>query len=59
MSGSWCIRNTRFPLSQLFVNLADQDSVKDVADVYQITASDMVPVLQFLADELKPPQQTR
>ncbi|MYH29938.1 MAG: DUF433 domain-containing protein [Acidobacteria bacterium] len=54
MSGSWCIRNTRFPLSQLFLNLADEDSVRGVADIYQITASDMVPVLQFLADELGP-----
>ena len=59
MSGSWCIRNTRFPLSQLFINLADEESVQGVAEVYQITAGDMVPVLRFLADELDPRAHAR
>ncbi|MCY4122335.1 MAG: ATP-binding domain-containing protein, partial [Acidobacteria bacterium] len=30
MTGSWCIKDTRFPLSQLFTNLADEESVREL-----------------------------
>ena len=52
MTGSWCIKDTRFPLSQLFTNLADEQSVRELVDIYQITTSNVLPVLQFLAEDL-------
>ena len=55
MTGSWCLEEQRFPLSTLFVNLANAGSVEGLVDVFTLTRNEVLPVLRFLAAELGKP----
>ena len=52
MTGSWCVGHLRFPLSTVFTNLASGGSVSQLVDDFCINASEVTPVLKFLADNL-------
>lgn len=59
MSGAWCIRDSRFPLSDLFRNLASLGSVGKFTDTFSVTADDTLAVLRFLAHDLQTVPNTR
>ena len=52
MTGSWCIRDSRFPVSDLFTNLADMGRMSEFVEAFSVTMEEAVPLLQFLAEDL-------
>ena len=59
MSGSWCIRDSRFRLSDLFRNLASMGSIGKFTDAFSVTADETLTVLRFLAHDLETVPDTR
>ena len=52
MTGSWCINQSRFPLSQLFTELASMEKVQAFVETYQVSTKDVVAVLKFVGNDL-------
>lgn len=59
MSGSWCIRDSRFPLSDVFRNLASTGSIRKFTEAFSVTVDETLPVLRFLAHDLETVPDTR
>jgi len=57
VSGAWVFRDTRLPVATVVENLEDL-SVEEVMEQFDVTREQIVAVLDFVAQSLKPPVPT-
>jgi uncharacterized protein (DUF433 family) len=53
VSGAWVFKGTRMPVQTVFVNLEAGMSVKEITEVFDVTAEEIQAVVQFVAKSLE------
>ena len=55
LSGAWVFRNTRMPVSAVFLNLEAGATVDEIVDWFHISKEQVIEVLEFAARSLAAP----
>jgi len=58
VSGAWVFRNTRMPVSAVFLNLEAGATVDEIVDWFSISKEQVIEVLEFAARSVAAPVPT-
>ncbi len=53
VSGAWVFKGTRMPVQTVFANIEAGMSVKEITEVYDVTAEEVEAALRFVTESLE------